>query len=246
MEKNLLKIAIITILLICVCATIVNAYSFNATMTASNTTVAESKEFTVKVKVSNLDVGNNGINKLTGYFKYDTSVFETINDSSIDGLNSWTPRYTADNGKIELTKTTFVNSEEEVFQVTLKTKSGVSGKEGEINFTNIMASNSAQDIGAADISTKITIGTVVENVANVENVNVVPQFNLIYNYPVNNTTNNVVNNTSVTPYVNNTATTNTDIPYTGVEDTIVYIIGALIAVAVIFYIKIEKINNDMK
>ena len=78
MEKNLLKIAIITILLICVCATIVNAYSFTATMTPSNTTVAESKEFTVKVKVSNLDVGSNGINKLTGYFKYDTSVFETI------------------------------------------------------------------------------------------------------------------------------------------------------------------------
>lgn len=44
-----------------------SALSFTATMTPSATTVAEATEFTVTVKVSNLDVGTNGINSLKGY-----------------------------------------------------------------------------------------------------------------------------------------------------------------------------------
>lgn len=252
MEKKFLKITIITMLLICVCITIVNAYSFTATMTPSSSTVAESKEFTVQVKVSNLDVGTNGINELSGYFKYNTDVFEAINDSSIEGLNSWICTYNKDNGKITLTKTTFVKTEEAVFQVTLKTKSGVTGSEGEISFTNISASNSAQNISAGDISTIITIGTADENVATTENTATNIAINITSNLLAGNTntntnTNNVVNNTSnVTPYVNVVESSNSDIPYTGVEDTLVYIIVALIVVAGVLYIKFEKINKDIR
>ena len=253
MEKKFLKITIITILLICVCATIVNAYSFTATMTPSSTTVAESKEFSVQIKVSNLDVGNNGINSLSGYFKYDESVFETINESSIEGLNHWAYTYNSENGKITLTKTTFVKEEEAVFQVTLKTKAGTSGKEGTINFNNIMASNSAQEISASDISITIVVGEEDANVANTTTANAtgnaisisINPANNTVNNTVENTTNNTTNNSVVSSYVNNSSS-NSDIPYTGVEDTIVYIIGAVIALAVIFYIKFEKINKDMK
>ncbi len=255
MEKKFLKIAIITMLLVLVWATIVNAYSFTATMTPSSTTVAESKEFTVQVKVSNLDVGTNGINELSGYFKYDESVFEEINESSIEGLNSWICTYNEDNGKITLTKTTFVKTEEAVFQVTLKTKSDVTGREGDISFTNISASNSAQNISAGDISTKITIGTVDENLANASNTAANTVFNISVGLQTNNTVNNEIENTNVannttntnvTPYVNVVESSNSDIPYTGVEDTLVYIIGALLITAAVLYIKFEKINKDIR
>ena len=50
-------------------ASVANALSFTASMTPSSTTVPESTEFTVSVKVANLDVGANGINSLSnGYW----------------------------------------------------------------------------------------------------------------------------------------------------------------------------------
>ena len=61
MKKKFLKITIVVLMLIWTCSTIVNALSFTATITPSSTTVAESTEFTVSIKVSNLDVGQNDI-----------------------------------------------------------------------------------------------------------------------------------------------------------------------------------------
>ena len=322
MGKKFLKIAIITVLLACVCATIANAYSFTATMTPSSTTVAESKEFSVQVKVSNLDVGTNGINSLSGYFKYDNSVFETITESSIDGLNSWGVTFNADNGKITLTKTTFVKQEEAVFQVTLKTKEKTAGKEANISFGTIVASNSEREISTGDISTTISVvsesaittdpiysgGNVTDPIIvssndvttnpSTNDTTTNPSTNSIIITPgsttgnttgntititptpgsttgnttggtTGNTANNISGNTTIngvaingvtngtvngtnnnviSQYVNRTSNTptNSDIPYAGVEDTIVYILAILVVVAAIFYIKFEKINKEMK
>lgn len=260
MKKRILKITTIMIMFILVYNTIVNALSFTATMTPNSTTVPESTEVTITVKVSNLDVGANGINTLSGYLKYDETVFETINDTNIDGLNSWSPSYGADAGKITLTKTTFTKTEEQVFSVTLKTKSGISGKSGQVNFTNIVASNSEKTISASDISTTITVGTAAENVTNTTNNAAIPvnitiptnntvRNNTIVNSTTNNTANNAVNNTPISSYING-YTTNTssgdDIPHTGVEDTIMYAIGAIIVIAIVFYIKFEIVNKEMK
>lgn len=251
MKEKFLKITITTILLISVCATIVNALSFTATMTPSSTTVAESTEFTVKIKVSNLDVGQ-GLSGLNGYFRYDNSVFEPITESSIEGLNGWDVTFNTENNKIALTKTTFVKSEEEVFQVILKTKSGVSGRTGDIKFTNILGTNSDIDITASDISTTITVGTISTNEANATNNTNGDGISITVsnrNNTVNNT--NTANNTNNTPknnasYVNVNSISNDNIPHTGVEDSIMYIIGALIIVSIVFYIKFEKVNKEMR
>lgn len=260
MKKIILKITIIAMLLIFIYANIVNALSFTVTMTPSSTTVPESTEFTVTFKVANLDVGTNGINTISGYLKYDDSVFEKINDSNIDGANQWSPTYGSDVGKITLTKSTFVKAEEQVFQLTFKTKAGVSGKTGQISFTNIVASNSETTISASDVSAQIAIGVASENVANTTNVTPAP-INIVRNTvnntvninttnistPANNTTTNRVNNTPISSYINTTNTsTGDDIPYTGVEDTIMYVIGAIIVIAIVFYIKFELVNKEIK
>ena len=248
MKNKFLKITIITVLLIFVYATIANALSFTATITPSSTTVAESTEFTVQIKVSNLDVGPNGLNGLTGYFKYDNSVFETISESSIEGMNSWDAEFNAENGKITLTKTTFVKTEEVVLQVTLKTKAGVSGKSGTVKFTNILAKNSEEDIAASDISTTITVGTVTGNEANATgNATNANGISIKVNNNTSNTNKgNAVKNTNTKAYENTSNVSEDDIPHTGAEDTIMYIVGALIIVSIVFYIKFEKINKEMK
>ena len=257
MRKRFLKIAIIMIMFILVYVSIANAFSLTASMTPSSTTVAESTEFTVTIKVSNLDVGTNGINVLSGYLKYDKDVFETITNTSVDGLNGWTHTYTIDSEKITLTKPTFVKTEEDVFQVTFKTKSGVSGKTGKIEFTQIMASNTDTEISVPDISTEITVGNVpTENVVNNNTGN-----NQIVIRPSNNTANTnanaiIYNNTNTNSNVNNSPSnvigsivnnsTPDDIVYAGAEDTVMYIMGAVIILAIFFYIKFERINKEIK
>lgn len=256
MKKKILKITTIMIMFTLVYVSIVNALSFTATITPSSTTVAESTEFTVKIKVSNLDVGTNGINSLSGYLKYDKDVFETITDSSIDGLNGWSPAYSADSEKVTVTKPTFVKSEEEVFQVTLKTKTGVSGKTGKIEFTNIVASNTDAEIQAQNVSTEITVGNVSENVLNTTGNNTIGLSTVINNTAnktntiiTNNTTNTNTNKTTnntpaISSVVNNT--TPNEITYAGAEDSIIYIMGAIIVLALVFYIKFEKVNKEIK
>lgn len=252
MKKRVLKIAIITMLLIFVYANIVNALSFTATMTSSSTTVPESTEFTISIKISNLDVGSNGINSMSGYLKYDEEIFEEINESSIEGINGWSVTFNSDGGKITLTKGTFVKAEEEVFQVTFKTRTGISGKTGEIKFNNIVSSNSETTISASDVSTKITIGDDTSNTGNTTNTPgnsaslVAKPTNTTENNTTNNTANNKANysNEPISSYVNES--TEEDIPYTGVEDTVMYIIGAIIVIAIVFYIKFEKINKEIK
>ena len=86
MKKKFLKVSIVAILLILVYATIVNALSFTVTMTPSSTNVNASNEFTVQIKIANLDVGEKGINTISGTLDYDEDVFEVISESSFDKL----------------------------------------------------------------------------------------------------------------------------------------------------------------
>lgn len=253
MKKKFLKIVILMIILTLTFATIVNALSFTAIIETSSPTVAESTEFTVTVKVSNLDVGQNGINALSGYFRYDKEIFETISEASIEGINGWNYTYSSDNNRITLTKNTFVKTEESVFNVTLKTKEKVSGKEGAISFTNVMATNSEGDISASDTSITILVGTPGTNMANATSNNSTINASIRpLNRSANNTANrNVSNNTTnkvnnMPSYVNNLNSTGDDIPYTGVEDSLPFFMVGIVILALVFYIKIEKINKEIK
>lgn len=248
MKEKVLKVFIVAILITLVCATIVNALSFTVTMTPSNSNVNASNEFTVAIKIANLDVGEKGINTISGILDYDEDVFEPISESSFDKTNAWNPTYNSETKKITLIKGTFVKTEEQVLAITFKTKSDLEdGTVGQIKFTDIVASNSETDITASDTSTSVTIGqesnSNTANVKNSENLLITPTNNIT---PVNNTP--VVNNTPsvVSSYVNNENPSNDNMPHTGAEDTIVYFIGAAVILAIIFYIKFESVNKEIK
>ena len=262
MRKKFLKITIVAVLIIAMLNGIVNAFSFTATMTPSSTNVDPSAEFTIEVKVSNLDVDEKGINTLEAVLDYDTDVFEEIIDSSIDGINTWKSSYNAETKKILMHTEEFVKAEEQVFQITFKAKSDVEdGTVGEIKLTNIVASNSESDITASDVSTSITIGNANTNTTgnnttnNTENTNrntnrnaqvITPTVNSTRNNTVNNSVNNTNVNTYVPSYVNSSNSVNEEMPYTGIEDTLIYFIGAAIILSIVFYIKFEKVNKEMK
>ena len=261
MRKKLVVIAIMLILVITSLVTTVSAASFTATMTPSATTVAESNELVVTIRVSNLDVGSTGINTFEGVLSYSTQVFETLSDDSIDGNNGWQPTYNQDTGKIMLYKQGFLNEDADVLQITFKTKTNVSGKTGDIKLTDIKASNSGETIEANSISTRITIGsaptgenlpnTSVTNTNTNTNKNSAPLQiggNTANNTPNSNTNTNrnaqssYINNNKVNTSVNDTQ--EEDIPYTGTSDNIMRAIFVVLVVAGISYFKYESIKEQ--
>jgi len=282
MKNKIISIILIMVLSIFLMVQIVNAASLTVTMKPSNSTVPEATEFTVKVSVSNLDVGDNGINSLSGKLTYDSDIFESISESNIEGLNKWSAEYDEATGTIKLTKNTFVKTSQEVFQMVFKTKSDVADKSGAISFSDIVALNSEEEISATDISVSISVSegsssdssndssnktsnktsnsssndssnNTVSIVANSSSNNT---SNNSSNSSSNNTSNNTSSSNTNSTYssnnnvVSNSTYTNTtsedDMPKTGVSDTLVSLMLVGIVVALVFYIKIEKINKDLK
>lgn len=263
MKKRLLHIIIIFFLITILLIDAVSAFGLSVFMTPSTTNVQTSSEVVIKVKVSNLDVGENGINSFSGTLSYDAEVFEELTVNDVTGMNNWTASYTPDNGKIVLFKTTFVNSDEELFQITLKTKSDVSKNSGAVSLKNIIVSNGDDEISATEVNTSISIGSgisitpgntsankTVNTTANkVNNTSISPinKVNNISNYNNTNTSvSNKVNNTNV--QVNNTinnneSITNEVVPHTGTRENVRIALIVLLVVAGYIYIKFEKLNK---
>lgn len=267
MRKRILHIIIIFCLVTILLIDVVNAFSLSVFMTPSTTSVETSSEVVIKVKISNLDVGDNGINTFSGNLGIDTDVFEQLSAESVTGLNNWTASYSPDNGRVTLFKTTFVNSDEELFQIKLKTKSNVTKSSGTVSLKNIIVSNGNDEISATEVSTSISIGSGVSIITNNTAQNQVNSVtsNITNNSSTNssgilisnnsntsnysNTNNNNLsvnkNNNTNTNALNNNATemTNNSVPYTGTRENIRIALIVLLIIAGYIYIKFEKINK---
>lgn len=253
----ILSLIIILILGLLPVTSIAATYSFTTSMTAKNSKVTAGSEVLITVKLSNLNVGDNGINSFSAYLSYDTDVFETLTDSSVDGTNGWVPSYTPGTGKVQLYRQTFLKTDEEIMQISLKTKTDLEdGVQGEVKLSTIIVSNSVDEIMASPVSTSITIGdpeagdpveTNPNNTVTIKppTTNIVPQ--------------NIAkpeNNTTIIPIENNTTQNNTievvnesdsDMPYTGTDsNALAKIIVGVIFIGLVLYIKIERMNRDIK
>ena len=265
MKKNFLVLSLIMILIVTFAASTVFAanYSFTASMTANNSKVTAGSEVLITVKLSNLDVGETGINSFSAYLSYDTDMFETLTDSSIDGCNGWVANYTPGTGKVSLVRPTLLKTDEEIMQISLKTKSGLTdGTQGEIKLSTIIVSNSTDEIGTSPVSTSITIGnSTAPDPVVITPSNTVPN-NGISPIPVNtvptpsNNTANTSNNTSIIigPSINTTNTpapvvneAGNDMPYTGTDSgSLARIIIGVIFIALVIYLKIQRMDRDIR
>jgi hypothetical protein len=254
---------LIMILSISVLTVKASALSFTTTMTASNQKVTSATEVIITVKVSNLDVGDNGINSFSANLYYDSDVFETTTDSSVEGLNGWKAAYAPGTGKLTLQKSSFVKSDEEIMQISLKTKGGLSDNtQGEVKLSQIIASNSVDEISANSVSTTITIASAsssiniipVDNTVNTTNntVEITPENNTVSITPINTTNNtnntnnatNITNNINTTNNITNDNTVSNNMPYTGSESSsLSKIIIGIILIAMVAYIKIERMKD---
>ena len=246
--RKLSFILMIFILLFSVLAVNANAedLSFTTTLSPSSSSVSEATEVVITVAVSNLNVGESGINAFSALLSYDTDVFETLTDSSVEGLNGWNSSYTATNGQILLSKNSFVNEDEEIMQITLKTKEGVQeGTEGTVSLTGIEVSNSESQISGDNVSTTIKVGTETaeENTTNDAPIVINPITNQNTTENETNTSNTETNSTYNVSNIN-TNTPSDDMPYTGpAGDAFIKIILGVVLVALVIYIKIRKMDD---
>ena len=136
MKKTLVTF-IITLLILMVCVTTVQALSF---------------------AVNNLDVGANGLNTFLTTIQYDKTVFNTLTADDIKSLNGWdSPTFNPDNGMILTAKGSFVNTESDVLEITLTAKQTAPTGSTTVTFKDIEASNSQTDISAGNASYLLNI-----------------------------------------------------------------------------------------
>ncbi len=239
-RKNVL-IKIILFIILITNSTLVSAtnqeYSFNASATCDKKNVKPGEEVTILVEVSDINMGNNGINTVEGMIKYDENVVEEIKKDSLKAQDGWTVTYNDEastlNGKfLAVNLSTGIKENTKLFSIKLKIKSDVTkSTETNIQIKDITSNNGEELITTEDKNIKLNIE--VKQEEKPEN-NV--KENVIEN-PVQNKTDDIKN---VQDTGKTTATNR--IPNAGLKSTIIFLIVIAIIAVIVFAIK----NDFMK
>ena len=149
----------------------VNVYaaenSFKATVTPTTAALKPGEEITVTVAVSDINMGENGINTLEGTIKYDTNIFESVKASDIQSFNNWSTTYNDEastlNGKfLAVNLSAGVKEDMNILSVTFKVKEDI-GKTTttQIDFKDVTSNDGKDLVNIGTKSVKLTIN--VEN-----------------------------------------------------------------------------------
>lgn len=198
-------------------------------VTPSTTQVSEGGNLSVTLSVDNITF-TTGINSATLKIDYDNNIFEPLDDTSFDALNNWTASYIPVSGELTLTRTSEHGLQldaGDIVKIDFKAKSGTSGETVTIKLKEMTFSDGfSTPFQAEDIVTpSITIGEVQD----------IPPI-IIDPTPIPDPDPDLTP-TPVEPE------TPSDIPETGLTDSIKYIILGLFFVAVIFYINYHRLDK---
>jgi len=181
MRKKILKIAIIMLVSLVIGASIVNAKasSFNWQVEANKSKLKPGEEVTISLSVSDIDMGDNGMNVLEGVIKYDKDVFEEITNSNIKSESNWSTTYNAEtsnslNGKfLAVNFSQGVTKNTKIFSVTLKVKEKITKqkeREQEIVFEDITSNDGTNLVknGSKTVKVNVDLGNAQENDVNTQ------------------------------------------------------------------------------
>ena len=248
--KKALICVIITAMLITAMSinTITLAVGFKFAMSASATTVQPGDEITITMSVSDIDLGENGMNTLEGTLSYDKNVFEEVKSANITPQNGWVVTYNDENtdlnGKFLATKTgAGVKENQTLATIKLKVKANVSDQTTNVAIKNIASNDGTNLVEVADKTVSIKIETKTSTPAPAPT-------------PDTNNSGNKTNTTTTDKAGTNTAGTNTNkattgsttnknkntnktsLPKTGVDNTIVVVgIVVIVLTGIISYVK---------
>lgn len=252
--KRIIKLSLVLLITICMMGSVYAALSCNISLQASKTEVSKNEEFIVDVNIANIQ-SERGVISLGATLEYDK---ESLTLVRMEGQNGWeTPvngvSYNEANGKIAITRNGLGKNNETVFKIIFKVKEG-SKQNLLITLKDI---TTADGISPAKISATSRNITVKEGTTNPVPTPGDENKNTIVNNIAGNTTNgntasgNTGNNSNRNNVNKNTSTGNitttknsSALPKTG-ENTIIIVsaITILAIGAVIFFVKMRKVNN---
>lgn len=254
--KKVLKISLILIVMIFIMGNVYAALSYNVNLKTNKTQINKNEEFTVDVNISNIK-SDRGIISLGGTLEYDKNSLELV---KMDGQNGWeTPSvgasYNETNGKIAITRSGPGKSNETVFKITFKVKNG-SKQNVTIGLKDITVADGKE---LAKIDNKYTNVTIKKETTNPitkpedntnTNTNIITDTNTITDTKQDSDRNllNTEGNSSTSNIEKKDDSIKSGkLPQTG-ETSVILIscIGLIILGAIIYYIKIKKINKKVK
>lgn len=216
------------------------------TPTPSSTKLNEGEEITITLELSDIKMGQDGINTFGGKLEYDENIFEKVTSDDISSQNNWSIAYndeeTAKKGTFLATINTGTSKNQVIGIIKLKVKTNLKSQDTEIKFTSL--SSVAEDTVKLDDQTlKFSVtGTVVPDDDKKDDNKKDDKNNTVENtIVIGNVTNDieVVENTIT---VDNTQS-NTKLPQTGELDVVIAVL-ALGLIAVVSYIQIKR-NRDL-
>lgn len=160
MRKTLKKAFIfVGIILITCLNSNIYASSFKITAKANTTTLKAGETVEITLTVSDIDVGDLGMNALEGYIEYDENIFEPVTQENVTGQNGWSITYNSDNGKfLGVLLASGVNETTVVGTVKLKVKSGIQSTSTTVKFVNIATNDGVNLVEETDKTVNLTIG----------------------------------------------------------------------------------------
>ena len=262
MKKVLINLLIVIVAIIVMSTNMaVQAVGFKLNATSNATTVKPGDEITITLAVSDVDLGENGMNTLEGTLDYNRDIFEEVKSSDIATQNGWIVTYndeaTGLNGKFLATKTgEGVKENQTLATIKLKVKENVSNQTTSVTIKDI-ATNDGTNL-VEETNKQITIkietpstnsnpsgegsgsgsqggaqgGSQGSNGSGKNDVNTAGS---------GNTNNNNTNKATTGTNNKNTSKTNTSLPKTGVNDTIIVVgIVVIILTGIISYVKYKE------
>ena len=162
---------ILTVLILAIIILGVNVYAaentFKASVTPGAATLKPGEEITVTVDVSDINMGENGINALEGTIKYDSNIFESVKAVDVQSFNNWSTTYNDEtsslNGKfLAVNLTAGVKEDMKILSVKFKVKSDIKETTTtQIDFKDLTSNDGENLVNVGTKSVKVTVN--VEN-----------------------------------------------------------------------------------
>jgi hypothetical protein len=227
--KNAVKLSILVIIiLLSITISVYAASSCKITLTTTKDEFSKDEEFVVDVVVSDIQ-NERGIIAFGAELEYDKSCLTLV---KMEGENGWsTPSYNEENGKLVTDSNKLKTDDESIFKMTFKVIATTTNTEIKLNNISVADGKSTMDVDSSKLTIKTTTkansttntnqNTVTENNNAETTQNPTTELNTV---TINKIANSTKNNT-----VADTPTSGT-LPFTGVRNTILIIVVAILVV----------------
>lgn len=144
--KKLVAQIIIVILILGALGNTVQATSFNLGVTPDKESIAPGEELEITLDISNINLGDEGINTIEGMLEYNPNVFEKLENSNFASLNGWAftlnSEESSQNGKfLGILLGEGIKTNQTVAKIKLKAKTEINDQTTEVKIKDIQSND---------------------------------------------------------------------------------------------------------